>query len=150
MMMRVPALLALLLAAALAPSCKSHKAQPLPPPSEPLDIPREAALEKLRGTLPTAEYTYCTLPKHTIKQTEIHGFTIRNEGFEIDHGREKKLTLSYVDITAVKLELIGKYYTVRIYTTVQTEKDKDHFGFQWRQEEPAKRAVELLLSLKSK
>jgi hypothetical protein len=147
-MMRVPALMALVLAAALAPSCKSHKA--LPPPTEPLDIPREAALQKLRETLPTAEYTYCTLPKYNLKQTEIKGFTIRNEAFEIDHGRERKLVLSFADITAVRLEQIGKYYTVRIYTSVQTEKEKDHFGFQWRQEEPAKRAVELLLSLKSK
>jgi hypothetical protein len=50
----------------------------------------------------------------------------------------------------VKLELVGKYYTARVFTTVQHDKEKDHFQFLWRLESPAKSVVELLTALKGK
>ena len=147
--MRVPALLALMLLAAVAPACKSRKAVAVDP-GEVGDIPREFALQKLRELLPTAEYTYCSLPKDSLKPSEIKAWNVRSEMIQIDLGKPKPLELYYADITQVKLELAGKYYTARVFTTVQPDHDKDHFQFLWRQESPAKTVVELLLSLKKK
>lgn len=148
-MKRVPALLLLVLVAVAAPACKSRKAVPVDT-SEAGDIPREVALQKLRELLPTAEYVVCTAPKTTLKGSEVKTFTVRNDGIEIDYGKGKALAFSYADMTDVNLELVGKYYTTRVFTSHQTEPNKEHFGFQWRQEDAAKRAVELLASLKKK
>jgi len=58
--------------------------------------------------------------------------------------------LSYADILDVKLELAGKYYTVKVYTTIQVDRARDHFQFLWKAEDHAKQVTELLLSLKRK
>jgi hypothetical protein len=145
--MRASVLLALVLIAAVGPACKSRKQLPVPPEE---DIPREFALQKLRELLPTAEYIYCTNPKDSLKPHEIKAWNIRNEVIQIDLGKPKPLELYFADITQVRLELVGKYYTVRVHTTIQTEHDKDHFQFLWKQESPAKSVVELLQSLKKK
>jgi hypothetical protein len=147
--MRVPALLALLVLAAAAPACKSRKPVAVDT-TEAGDIPREVALQKLRELLPTMDYTYCTLPKDSLKPSEIRAWSVRSDMIEIDLGKAKPLQLVYRDIMDVKLELVGKYYTARVYTTVQTEPEKDHFQFLWKNENPAKSVVELLTSLKSK
>lgn len=147
--MRASVLFALVLIAAVAPACKSRKPVAVDP-TEVGDIPREFALQKLRELLPTAEYTYCTNPKDSLKPSEIKAWNVRSEVIQIDIGKPKPLELYYADITQVKLEHAGKYYTARVHTTVQPDPDKDHFQFLWRQESPAKSVVELLLSLKKK
>jgi hypothetical protein len=147
--MRVPALLVLALLAVLAPACKTRKPVALDP-TEVGDIPRDFAIQKLRELLPTADYVYCTHPKDSLKPSEIRAWNVRSEGIQIELGKPKPLELFYADITQVKLELVGKYYTARVYTTVVNEPEKDHFQFLWRQESPAKSVVELLLSLKKK
>jgi hypothetical protein len=139
--------MALLLLAALAPACKSRRPVPVDT-SEAGDIPREVALQKLRELLPTAEYLYCTAPKETLKGSEVRGLSVLSAQLDIDHGRGKRLSLTYSDISIVNLEQVGKYYTARVYTALHA--DRELFGFQWRQEDPAKRAVELLASLKKK
>jgi hypothetical protein len=147
--MRVTSLIALAFLALAAPACKSRK-QVTVDTSEAGDIPREVALQKLRELLPTMDYTYCTLPKDSLKPSEIRAWSVRSDMIEIDLGKAKPLQLVYKDITDVKLELAGKFYTARVFTRVQTEPEKDHFQFLWRQENPAKSVVELLISLKSK
>jgi 2-oxoglutarate dehydrogenase complex dehydrogenase (E1) component-like enzyme len=145
--MRVGTLMALLLLAALAPACKSRRPVAVDT-SEAGEIPREVALQKLRELLPTAEYLYCTAPKETLKGSEVRGLSVQSSQIQIDHGRGKRLSLTYADIAIVNLEQVGKYYTARVYTAADAEREL--FGFQWRQEDPAKRAVELLASLKKK
>jgi hypothetical protein len=147
--MRFRLLIVLAVLAAAAPACKSRKPVAVDT-TEAADIPREIALQKLRDLLPTVDYTYCTLPKDSLKPSEIRAWIIRSEAIEIDLGKPKPLTLVYREITDVKLELVGKYYTARVFTTVQPDKEKDHFQFLWRQESPAKSVVELLTSLKGK
>jgi hypothetical protein len=148
--MRFTALLALAFLAAVAPACKSHKKQVPVDPNEAGDIPREFALQKLRELLPTAEYTHCTVPKESLKPSEIKAWNVLNDKIQIDTGTAKSLELSYDDITQVKLEWVGKHYAARVYTKVQPDPAKDHFQFLWKQEAPAKSVVELLLSLKKK
>jgi hypothetical protein len=147
-MMRVPALTVLALLAVLAPACKSHKKSIAVDTSEVGDIPREAALQKLRDLLPTADYVYCTLPKESLKPSEIRGWKVGNDAIEIDFGKSKALSLVYLEITQVRLEQNGRYYAAHVSTTAQPE--KEHFQFLWKQEGPAKNVVELLASLKKK
>ena len=147
--MRFRLLIVLAVIAIAAPACKSRRPVAVDT-SEAGDIPREVALQKLREILPTAEWTYCTLPKDSLKPSEIRAWSVRSEAIEIDLGKAKPLALVYREITDVKLELVGKYYTARIFTTVQPDKEKDHFQFLWKQESPAKSVVELLTSLKGK
>lgn len=147
--MRIQALACLSLILALS-ACRTHKPVQVDT-TEAEDLPREVVIQKLSQLLPTAEHVYCTLPKVSVRPTEIKTWNIRNESIEIDYGKGSTLLLQTADILQVKLELIGRtYYTARVWTTVQTEKDKDHFQFQWRSEESAKRAVELLASLRRK
>jgi hypothetical protein len=148
--MRVTALLALAFLAAVAPACKSHKKQVPVDPNEAGDIPREFALQKLRELLPTAEYTHCTVPKESLKPSDIRAWNVRNEMIQIDTGKAKSLELYYADITQVTLEFVGKHYAARVFTTVQPDPAKDHFQFLWKQEAPAKSVVELFLSLRKK
>ena len=147
--MRVSVLSCLALILGLT-ACRSHKAVPVDT-TEAEDLPREVVLQKLGQLLPTAEYIYCTVPKTSVKPADIKAWNVRNDAIEIEFGKGKTLVLQYADITQVKLELIGRtYYSARVFTSVQPEKDKDHFQFQWRVEETAKRATELLSSLKKK
>lgn len=146
--MRVPLLMAAVLVV-LAPACKSRTPVPVDT-TESGDIPREVAVQKLRELLPTMDYTYCMVPKESLKPSEIRAWGVRSDMIEVDFGKAKPLQLVYRDITEVKLEKVGKYFTARIFTTVQPEKDKDHFQFLWRNEAPAKSVVWLLTSLQSK
>lgn len=146
--MRVSTLMCLVVVVAMT-ACKTHKPVPVDTTEAP-DIPREVALQKLGELLPTAEWVHCTLPKHSLKPSEITNWAIRSDAIEMEVHKSKSLVLNYADITAVRLELIGKMYTTRVFTSLQADREKDHFEFQWRVEEKAKSAVELLTSLKKR
>jgi hypothetical protein len=146
MRVRVLACLSLVL---VAPACRTHKPVPVDT-AEAEELPREVILQKLGQLLPTADYVSCSYPKTGVKPAEIKAWNVRSDAIEIEFGKGKTLVLPYADVTDVRLELVGRYYTARVFTTVQTEKDKDHFEFQWKVEESAKRAVEMLAALKKK
>ena len=130
-------------------SCKSHKAVPLDK-SEAADLPQAATLQKLREMLPTADYVYCYAPKATLKPTEISTWTVENDGITIDYGRGNSLRLSFADLSDVRLDVSGKYYYVKVFTLVQSERDRPHFEFLFRIQERAKEVGELLLAMKKK
>jgi hypothetical protein len=130
-------------------SCKSKHNYSLDR-SEAADLPQATALQKLREMLPTADYVYCTAPKWTLKPSEISTWTVENDAISIDHGKGNVLRLVFADILDVRLDSSGKYYYVKVFTQVQTERDKPHFEFLFRIEDRAKQVGELLLSLKKK
>ncbi|MBV8882166.1 MAG: hypothetical protein JO332_19580 [Planctomycetaceae bacterium] len=130
-------------------SCKAKKPLTVDPTAT-ADLPRESAIQKLREILPTTDYVYCTAPKWSLKQSEITTWTVENDAIGIDHGKGNKLRLAFSDMTDVKVDLSGKYYYVRVFTVVQTDRDKPHFEFLFRIEDRAKQVAELLLSLKKK
>ncbi len=130
-------------------SCKSHKPVAVQP-GEAAEIPREVAIQKLGELLPTAEYVYCSAPKESLKPGDITLWKVVGDSVEIEFSKGRKLQLSYADILDVKLELAGKYYTVKVYTTIQVDRARDHFQFLWKVEDRAKQVTELLLSLKKK
>lgn len=147
--MRVPHLFVLVLLAAAAPACKTRTPVAVDT-TEVADIPREVALQKLRELLPTAEYVYCTKPKDSPKRSDIRAWHIRSDGVEIEQGKSLPLLLFYRHVTEVKLELVGRYYTARIFSSMQPDKEKPHFEFLWKEEAPAKSVVELFVSLTKK
>jgi len=130
-------------------SCKSHKPVPVTP-GDASEIPREVAIQKLGEFLPTAEYVYCTAPKESLKPSEIKLWKVISSSVQIEYGKGEKVQLNFADMTDVKLELSGKYYTVKVYTTVQADPKKDHFEFLWKAMDRAKQVTELLLSLKKR
>jgi hypothetical protein len=146
--MRALTLFSMCLVVALV-SCKSHKPVAVQP-GEAADIPREVAVQKLGELLPTTEYVYCSAPKESLKPGEITLWKVVSDSVQIEFSKGRKLQLSFADIVDVKLELTGKYYTVKVYTTVQVDRARDHFQFLWKVEDRAKQVTELLLSLKKK
>jgi hypothetical protein len=146
--MRALALFSATLVVALV-SCKSHKAVPLDK-TEAADLPQAATLQKLREMLPTAEYIYCTAPKLTLKPTEISTWTVENDAVSIEYGKGNTLRLPFADITDVRLDQSGKYSYVKVFTSVQPERDRAHFEFLFRIQERAKEVGELLLAMKKR
>lgn len=146
--MRALTLFSMALVVALV-SCKSHKPVAVQP-GEAADIPREVAIQKLGELLPTAEYVYCSAPKESLKPSEITLWKVVGDSVQIEYGKGRKLQMNYADMVDVKLELAGRYYTVKVYTTVQVDRARDHFQFLWKAEDKAKPVTELLLSLKRK
>jgi hypothetical protein len=131
-------------------SCKSKHPLPPPDPREAAELPQVTALQKLREMLPASDYVYCTAPKWSLKPSEISTWTVESDAITIDHGKGNKLRLAFADITDVRLDASGKYYYVKVYTVVQTNREKAHFEFLSKSEERSKEIAELLLSLKKK
>jgi hypothetical protein len=131
-------------------SCKSKRTLPPPDPHEAAELPQVTALQKLREMLPASDYVYCTAPKWSLKPADITTWTVENDAISIDHGKGNKLRLAFADITDVRLDASGKYYYVKVYTQVQTDREKAHFEFLSKSEDRSKQIAELLLSLKKK
>ncbi len=144
--MRAHLLLAVILVTCPA-ACKSHKPVAVNS-TEAADLPRESAVQKLGEILPTAEYTYCTLPKWSLKPSAISSWAVQSDAVNITHGKGNTLRFSYADIRDVVVEMSGSHYSVKVFTTTQPE--KEHYQFLWKSEEKAKTAAELLLSLRKK
>jgi len=145
--MRALTLFAVILVASLA-ACRSHKTVAVSS-QDTADLPRESAVQKLGEILPTAEYTHCTLPKWTLKPSEISSWNVENDAVTLTHGKGNSLRFAYADIRDVRVETSGKYYSVKVFTTIQTA-DKEHYQFLWKTEEKAKQVAELKLSLRKK
>jgi len=147
--MRVLALFSVALVITLM-SCKSKHPLAAPDPKEAAELPQATALQKLREMLPTSDYVYCTAPKWSLKPSEISTWTVESDAITIDHGKGNKLRLAFGDITDVRLDQSGKYFYVKVHSTVQTDHEKPHFEFLFRSEDRSKQVAELLLSLKKK
>ena len=146
--MRSLTLFSCLLVVALV-SCKSHKPVQVQA-GEAADIPREVAIQKLGDLLPTADFVYCSAPKESLKPSEITLWKVVSESVQIEFSKARKLQLNFGDMLDARLELVGKYYTVKVYTTLQPDRSHEHFQFLWKAQDRAKQVTELLLSLKKK
>jgi hypothetical protein len=129
-------------------ACKSHKPVAVSA-QETADLPRESAVQKLGEILPTADYTYCTLPKWGLKPSAISSWAVQSDAVNITHGKGNTLRFAYADIRDVTVETSGSSYAVKVFTTIQTS-DKEHYMFLWKSEEKAKQVAELLLSLRKR
>jgi len=144
--------LAVALLALLGPSCKHH--EPLPPPADKpqaQDIPRDYALGRLRTLLPLTSEVICTVPKESLKPTDIGLWVVGNDAIEIRSSRGKpSLFLRYTDIVDTQLEKVGKVVHLRIYTSIPKDPGREHFAFVWSVEESAKDALMMFESVRKK
>lgn len=120
--------------------------------SEARDIPREVAVDKLRELLPTAEQVICTLPSERLRQSEIKEWTISGTSVQMRVARGEPFVLPYGEITDLRLEKVsdGRYWVVKVFTAIQKNPGKDHYQFVWKNEESARRALELFEALRQK
>lgn len=150
-MKRLPTALfcgAVMTLAALAPACKRPKPVEMDT-SQAKDIPRDIALAHLRKTLPTAEFVACTLPKDRWKGDEIESWTVDDAGVSFDPDDSDPLRVEYASVTRAQLMRRGsRTFYVFLYTAEQTDEDREHYSFGWRDEETAKQAVELFEALR--
>jgi len=112
-------------------------------------IPAEIAVAQLRGLLPTVAYFSCLTPQVTVDQIDIEGWTVDEKGLEIRTKEREPFKISWSEsrgAEAVKIPLLR--YEVRLFVADGDKPRKEHFHFNWKDEEPARKAAELLEALR--
>jgi hypothetical protein len=133
--------------AALGPACRKTRPIEVQTPDAQF-IPRDIAVRTLRDLLPTAELVTCSLPKDSLKPSEISEWKIGANGFELVRVKGEPIVLKYTEVTRTEMAQSGSTFIVRLFTVQQKSETADHFRFQWRQEETPKRVIELFESLR--
>jgi hypothetical protein len=110
------------------------------------DIPHEIAVSELQKHLPTADSVVCTLPKESLKPSEIKEWAIGSDRVTLKTTQDKLFPLVYGEIRALQMAQSGRTFMVMVFTTAQ--KDKEHYQFIWRRQESAYRALELFEALR--
>jgi hypothetical protein len=114
-------------------------------------IPREVALEKLKEILPAVDVLGCTLPKSaTWAGTDVREWKIDGTGVTFHAPPREPLTFAYAAVTSTRMDRLGAYYQVRIFTAEQADPKKDHYHFNFRSETSARQVLELLEALRQK
>jgi hypothetical protein len=111
-------------------------------------IPTELALAKLRELLPKAAYLSCTDPRVSLMQSEIRAWALDEEGLEFRGPGKEPFRLAYSAIRGAELAKVLLSFEVRVYVATPTDPRKDLFRFNWREEDPARRATELIEALR--
>ena len=140
--------MATLLAALAAVSCR----QPMTVDTSGAEmIPAEVAVTKLREVLPTADVLGCTVPRAIFTGAEVKEWKIDEKAVEFGAPPKGPFRFAYAEATSVRIERLGgSDYQVRIFTAAQANPKKEHFYFTWKDEAKAKRAYELIESLRRK
>lgn len=112
-------------------------------------IPTEIAVAQLRDLLPTAVYVGCTDPKVWYGKGAIQGWTLDLKGMEIRTSREEPFRLLWSDLRGLELVHVPLSYEVRVTMATPANPRKSLYRFNWDEEAPARRAVELLEALRS-
>ena len=111
-------------------------------------IPAELAVVRLKELLEKAAYLSCTEPKASFMQSEIREWTVDQKGVEFRGPGKEPYRLPYSSLRGAELTKVLLSFEVRVYVDTPANPRKDLFRFNWRQEEPARRAVELFESLR--
>lgn len=111
-------------------------------------IPGEVAVSGLRDLLPKAAYIACTDPRASFLQSEIKGWTVDDKGIEFQTRREEPFRLLWSGSRGAELAKVPLSYEVRVFMSTAKNPRKDLFRFSWKEEEPARRAVELFEALR--
>jgi hypothetical protein len=137
----------IVLAAIAAASCR----QPMAVDTSGAEmIPTDVAVTKLREVLPTADVLGCTVPRAIFEGKEVKEWKIDEKGVEFG-APPKSYRFTFAEATSVRIERLGgSDYQVRIFTPAQPNPKKEHFYFTWKDEAKAKRAYELIESLRRK
>ena len=128
-------------------ACRKKEIIPAPPPE---DIPREVAVNNLKLLLPSSLEVHCTIPKETLKSTDIQEWVVGNDGFDIRTKKGKSIALTYTDIQSTRLEKSGGKFHLKLFTSVQKEANREHFTFIWATEDNANTADQIFTALMKK
>ena len=111
-------------------------------------IPSEIALASLQELLPKAAYVSCIEPRASFLQSELLGWTVDEKGVEFRTRREEPFRLLWSASRGAELARVPLSYEVRVFMATPTDPRKALFHFNWREEAPARRAVELFEALR--
>ena len=137
----------LVLAVLAASACR----QPVPVDTSGAQyIPAPVAVENLWDLLPKAQVVGCTVPKAIFEQEEIKEWKIDAGGLEFRVERRAPFHLAFPEIISTRVDRILGGFQLRVFTAAQTDARKEHFYFIFREEAPARRAIELIEALRSK
>jgi hypothetical protein len=112
-------------------------------------IPTEVAVARLRDLLPTADYVGRTEPRVWFMKDDIQGWTVDEKGVEIRIPRDEPFRLLWSDYRGAELMKVPLSYEVRVIMATPANPRKNLYRFSWKEEEPARRAVELFEALRS-
>jgi len=111
-------------------------------------IPAEVAVTALQELLPKAAYVGCNDPRASFNQSEVRGWTVDEKGLEFRTNREKPFRFLWSDSRGAELARVPLAYEVRVFMVTPTNPRKSLYRFSWKDEAPARRAVELFEALR--
>jgi hypothetical protein len=113
-------------------------------------IPAAVAIDNLKELLPTALVVGCTVPKGIFQQDEVKSWKVDAEAVEFQVEKQPVFRMVFSEITKSTAERLFGGYQVRLFSPAQPDARKEHFFFNFRDEAPARRAVELIDALRVK
>ncbi len=114
-------------------------------------IPAEVAVAKLRELLPTADVLGCTLPRAIYRGGDVKEWKVDEKGVEFSVPVKEPFRFAFAEATSVRIDRLGGTdYQVRIFTAAQPNPKKEYLYFTWKDEAKARRAYELIESLRRK
>ena len=111
-------------------------------------IPTEVAVAGLQELLPKAAYVSCTDPRVSFQQSEVLAWTVDQNGVEFRTRREEPFRLLWSGSRGAELARVPLSYEVRVFMATPTNPRQSLFHFNWKEEAPARRAVELFEALR--
>ena len=111
-------------------------------------IPTEMAVATLRDLLPTAIYVGCTDPRASFLQADVKDWSVDEKGVEFRTPREEPFRFLWSGSRGAELTRGPLSYEVRVFMVTPDNPRKVLFRFSWKEEAPARRAVELFEALR--
>jgi len=111
-------------------------------------IPAKIAIEGLRDLLPKAAYLSCGEPRVEISQSEVTSWTVNDKGVELLTKTRGSFQLAFSAVRGTDLAKLPLSFELRVFAETPKEPRKDLFHFNWREQEPARRATELFEALR--
>jgi hypothetical protein len=106
------------------------------------------AVAGLRELLPKTVYLSCGEPRVEISASQVGSWSVDDKGVEIRTTVKASYRLAYSSVKGTDLTKLPLSYELRLYVAADKAAPKDLFRFNWRQEEPARRALEYFEALR--
>jgi hypothetical protein len=111
-------------------------------------IPSKIAIAGLRDLLPKAVYLSCGDPRVDISQSDVTSWTVDEKGVELRTKAQAACRLAFSTMRGTDLAKLPLSYQLRVFVQTSKEPKKDFLHLHWRDEEPARRALELFEALR--
>jgi len=111
-------------------------------------IPAKIAITGLRELLPKAVYLSCGDPRVEISQSEITSWTVDEKCVELRTKVQANYRMAFSTMRGADLAKLPLSYQVRVFVETPKDPRKDFLHVHWRDEESARRALELFEALR--